>query len=140
MVVPRRDSRRGSPGCGRSAPGVPVDNGDVLAVRPLLPAVVFAALYGGWRSGLVATALSAALTAYFWMPTSQLFTSAEVADWLGLVIFLISGVFVTWVAEGLHRARARAAAAETQALLAAQREAAALELRKTMPLAKGAQE
>ena len=54
---------------------------------------------------------------------------ANPADWLGLVIFLLSGTMVAWVTEALHCARARAAAAETQALLAAEREAAAEALR-----------
>ena len=31
------------------------------------PAVIFAALYGGWRAGLLATALSAILADYFWI-------------------------------------------------------------------------
>jgi PAS domain S-box-containing protein len=76
------------------------------------PAVIFAALYGGRRAGLLATALSAILADYFWIePVGQL-AIATPADWLGLVIFLLSGTMIAWVAEALLRARARASEAE----------------------------
>ena len=94
------------------------------------PAVIFAALYGGRRAGLLATALSAILADYFWIEPTGQFALANPADWLGLVIFLLSGAMIAWVTEALLRARARAAAAETQALLAAEREAAAEALRR----------
>ena len=51
------------------------------------------------------------------------------ADWLSLVIFLLSGTMIAWVAESLLRAHARASQAETEALLAAEREAATEALR-----------
>ena len=89
------------------------------------PTVILAALYGGLRAGLLATALSAILADYFWIePTGQL-AAEQPADWLGLVIFLLTGGMVAWVINALLRARARVFAAETQVLLAAQREAAA---------------
>ena len=95
------------------------------------PAVIFAALYGGRRAGLLATALSAILADYFWIEPTGQFALGQPADWLGLVIFLLTGAMVAWVTEALHRARARASAAETQALLAAEREAAAEALRQS---------
>ena len=93
------------------------------------PAVMFAALYGGRRAGLLATALSAIIADYFWIEPTGQFALGQPADWLGLVIFLLTGAMIAWVTEALHRARARASAAETQALLAAEREAAAEALR-----------
>ena len=89
------------------------------------PAVMFAAIYGGLRAGLLATALSVILADYFWIKPAGQFTIGQPSDWLALVIFLLSGAMIAWVADSMHRARARASAAETQALLAAEREAAA---------------
>jgi PAS domain S-box-containing protein len=95
------------------------------------PAVMLAALYGGLRSGLLATALAALLAGYFWMePIGQL-TIRSPADLLSLFIFLLSGSMIAWVCEAMHRARARAKTAETKAVLAAEREAVADVLRKS---------
>ena len=60
-----------------------------------------------------------------------LFTVGGPADWLSLVIFLLSGLMIVWVIETMQRASARASAAETQLLLAAEREAATEVLRKS---------
>jgi PAS domain S-box-containing protein len=95
------------------------------------PAVMLAALYGGLRTGLLATALAAVLAGYLWIPSNSHFVFTYPADWLSLVIFLLSGLMIAWVSESMHRARTRASVAETQALLAAEREAAAEVLRKS---------
>jgi PAS domain S-box-containing protein len=76
------------------------------------PAVMFASIYGGLRAGLLATALSALLADYFWIEPAGRFTIGQPADWLGLVIFVLSGAMISWIADEMHRARARAAAAE----------------------------
>ena len=94
------------------------------------PAVILAALYGGRRAGLLATVLSAVTADYFWIKPAYRFAIAQPADGLALVVFLLTGAMVAWVSETLYRARARAAAAETQALLATQRQAAAEALRE----------
>ena len=65
------------------------------------PAVMLAALYGGSRAGLLATALSAILADYFWIEPTGSFAVAQTADWLGLVIFLLSGTMIAWVTEAL---------------------------------------
>jgi PAS domain S-box-containing protein len=96
-----------------------------------LPAVMISAIYGGWRAGLLATALSAILANYFWIEPTGQFILKEPADALGLAIFLLSGAMIAWITEVLHRARVRAHKAETQALLAAQREAVAETLRES---------
>ncbi len=85
------------------------------------PAVVLAALYGGLRAGLVAIVLSALFVNYFWMEPLAQFTIGNPADWLSLIIFMLGGLMIAWVSEAMHRASARASAAETQALLAAER-------------------
>ncbi len=88
------------------------------------PAVMFASIYGGLRAGLLATALSAIFVDYFWIgPTG--FAIGQPSDWLAIMIFLLSGAMIAWVSDAMSLARARASAAETQALLAAERAAAA---------------
>ncbi len=86
------------------------------------PAVMFAAIYGGLRSGLLATVMSTILVDYFWIdPVNQL-KIGDLSDQLSIVIFLLSGGMVSWITDSMHRARARASEAEAAALLAAERE------------------
>jgi PAS domain S-box-containing protein len=93
------------------------------------PVVILAALYGGWRTGLLATILSAIVVDYLWIEPAGQFTMGQPADLLGLVIFVLSGAMVAWFADAMQQARARASAAETQAKLAAERAAGAESLR-----------
>lgn len=93
------------------------------------PAVMFAALYGSLRAGLLATVLSAIFVDFFWIEPANHLTIGQPADWLPLMIFLLSGALISWITGAMHRARASVAAAETQALLASEREAASEALR-----------
>ncbi|MCX5643338.1 MAG: ATP-binding protein [Phycisphaerae bacterium] len=93
------------------------------------PAVMLAALYGGLPAGLLATALSAGLAAYFWMEPVGLAIQAP-GDWLALAIFLVSGTMISGVTEAMHRAQARAREAEVQAGWAAAERREAEVLRK----------
>ena len=95
------------------------------------PAVMLAALYGGLRAGLLAIVLSALIVDYFWMEPLGQFAIGSPGDLLSLVIFVLGGLMIAWISEAMHRARARASAAETQALLAAERVAAAETLRES---------
>ena len=88
------------------------------------PAVMLASIYGGLRSGLLATALSAIFVAYFWIEPAG-FAIGQPSDWLAMTIFLLSGTMIAGVSGAMHRARASASAAEKQALLANERAAAA---------------
>ncbi len=93
------------------------------------PAVMLAALYGGLRAGVLTTILSAGVAAYFWMePTGQL-AIASPADCLALGIFLASGSLISWITEGMLRAREHSAAAEAEARAAAERAQVAEALR-----------
>ncbi len=97
---------------------------DILGPRtPFLtfyPAVMLSALVGGAASGLVATA-GLGLAAYFWvLPQLAPFILSE-ASWLALGVFVASGAVVSAVAEGLLRARRRAALLEAEAVLTSQR-------------------
>jgi PAS domain S-box-containing protein len=93
------------------------------------PAVMLAALYGGLPAGLLATALSAGLAAYFWMEPAGLAIQAP-GDWLALAIFLVSGTMISGVTEAMHRAQARAREAELRAGWAAAERREAEVLRK----------
>jgi PAS domain S-box-containing protein len=95
------------------------------------PAVILAALYGGLRAGLLTTVLSAIIANYFWVEPVGQFTLRSSSDWVSLIVFLLSGSLITWVSETMHRARKRASEAETRALLAAERQAAAEVLQKS---------
>ena len=88
------------------------------------PAVVVAALYGGWRAGFLTLALSAAVGIYFWVQPVHTFTIRNPTDWLLLVTFLTTTALISFVTEAMHRARARARAAmEREVAALAQREA-----------------
>ena len=88
------------------------------------PAVMFAAIYGGLRAGLLATVLSCIFVDYFWMEPVGQFAIQQPADWLAMIVFLLSGVMIAGVSDAMHRARANASAAEKQVLLATERAAA----------------
>jgi len=84
------------------------------------PAVVLAALYGGLWAGLLAAALSAVAADYFWIGSFG-FAVGDSADWLGMAIFLLSGLLISWSIEAMHAAQTRAYKAETEAGVAAAR-------------------
>ena len=94
------------------------------------PAVMLAALYGGFRAGLLATVLSAALADYLWMEPLGHFAIKDPADVMSLAIFLLSCTMISWITEAMHRARVRAASAEAEAQIAAERQRAAEALRQ----------
>ena len=94
-------------------------------------AVILAALYGGLRAGLLATVLSTLIGDYFWIEPLGQFTTGSPADWANLLFFLLACTMISFIVEATHRARARAAAADTQALLSGERAAAAEILQKS---------
>ncbi len=96
--------------------------GDRAPFLVYYPAVVLVALYGGWRSGLVATVLSVALADYFWFEPVQGLWIGRTDDLLAITVFVVSCGLITLVAEGLHRAQRRAGEAEAKLALAAVRQ------------------
>ncbi len=95
------------------------------------PAMAIAALYGGFVAGLLATLVSAALASYFWLEPVGQFAVTNFADLISLVIFLAGGTMISYLAEAMYRAQARAHKAEEQSRLAAEREKAAVDLQKS---------
>ncbi|MCA9042646.1 MAG: hypothetical protein KDA65_20000, partial [Planctomycetaceae bacterium] len=72
------------------------------------PAVLVAAIIGGFGSGLLAVGLTC-LIALFGGPVlvSGPFIHTS-ADWLGMVVFIFNGTLMSALAEGMRRANARA--------------------------------
>ncbi len=85
------------------------------------PAVIVAALYGGLVAGLGATILSALLVGVFLMEPVGRLAISDPADWISMAVFLLSCAMVSWTAEAMRRAHARAEAAEAENRLAAER-------------------
>ena len=81
--------------------------GTRIAYVTFYPAVMIAALYGGFFTGLVATLLSCLTILILWpLFVDQPFIG-DPADWLGMAVFFINCMMVSGVVEAMHRARAR---------------------------------
>jgi signal transduction histidine kinase/CheY-like chemotaxis protein len=79
------------------------------------PAVMIAAIYGGLVGGLLATALACVLAVVFWpLLVAQPFVK-DLADWIGVAVFLLTGTMISGVAESMLRASARARRAQEAA-------------------------
>ncbi|MBZ5726388.1 MAG: PAS domain S-box protein [Acidobacteriia bacterium] len=85
------------------------------------PAVILAALAGGLRGGLLATALSALVADFAWMEPVGEFSIVASADWLAVAVFAMSGAMISWVSDAMLRAQVRASEAESQVKLATER-------------------
>ncbi len=81
------------------------------------PALVLAALYGGWRAGLLATLVAAVVVGFVWLPPLGFDVGAP-EDWLAIAVFVLAGAIVSLIAEGMHQAQARARKSEMSAQLA----------------------
>ena len=77
------------------------------------PAVMATALYGGFSSGMLATALTV-LVVLFWSPTDLPFID-DFGDWLGMGVFSLNGTLISLMSGAMHRARERATRAKEQA-------------------------
>ncbi len=65
------------------------------------PAVMLAALYGGFRGGVFATLLSATGVSYFWMEPVYSFTIGKPANLIAMALFISANIFMSWMAERL---------------------------------------
>jgi PAS domain S-box-containing protein len=75
---------------------------DRLVFIPFMPAIVVAAAWGGLGPGLVATLLGSALAGTAFLGPNPTATFTEPGRLLGIVIFVFSGVAVSWVCETFH--------------------------------------
>jgi diguanylate cyclase (GGDEF)-like protein len=90
--------------------------GDLPTYIFFYPAVIIAALFAGFRFGLLATAM-AALFADYWIIPPKGFTISSLPDAVGLAIFSFNGVFISVIAELYRRARTKAANYATELAL-----------------------
>jgi signal transduction histidine kinase/DNA-binding NarL/FixJ family response regulator len=67
------------------------------------PTVMLAALYGGLHSGLMATVVSALLS-FYWIHRGYM----SPVEWAAMGVFLLSCIMITFIAEAMIRAKARA--------------------------------
>ncbi|MCE5279330.1 MAG: PAS domain S-box protein [Planctomycetaceae bacterium] len=72
------------------------------------PAIVLAALYGGFGPGITATILSALMTEFFWIEPVGQFSIGSAANLLIMGIFIVGGIMISGVTEALLRAHTRA--------------------------------
>ncbi len=84
-----------------------------LAWLTFYPAVIVAALYGGFSAGLLGAFLSC-LAALFLLPVLVNPVIRDSADWLGMIVFFATCTMISGVAEAMHRARAQAKQANEQ--------------------------
>ncbi len=85
-----------------------------LIVTPFLafyPAVMLAALYGGFRAGVVATA-AAAIAGYFWAEPAGSFANPSPLDMLAIGVCTFNCLLLSWIAGLLRKAQARVRALE----------------------------
>jgi K+-sensing histidine kinase KdpD len=71
----------------------------------LWPALMFCAWYGGFGPGLLATLLSASAGAYFLLEPHHALALVKPADWVGTALFVLLGLFLSLLAERMHRAK-----------------------------------
>lgn len=82
------------------------------------PAVMAAALYGGFFSGILGTVLST-LVVLFWSPTEHPFID-DSGDWLGIAVFSVNGTLISLMSGAMHRAKESATQAKELAVAANQ--------------------
>lgn len=70
------------------------------------PAVIGAAWFGGLGPGLIASLLSTAAIAFFWIEPVRSLRVAHTGDVIGLVLYAVCAVVITLLIADLHRARA----------------------------------
>lgn len=86
-----------------------------LAWLTFYPAVMVVAIYGGAVAGLLATGLACLTVTFLWsLLVAQPFVK-EPADWLGMIVFVLTGAMISGVAEAMRRANHRAQVAQAQA-------------------------
>jgi signal transduction histidine kinase len=79
--------------------------GDVEPYMPFIIAVMVAASYGGWKPGLLATALGAVAGVYLFVAPYFSLRIEEASEWVAVSQFLIAGATTSWLCQALHRVR-----------------------------------
>ncbi|MFA7061046.1 MAG: response regulator [Pedobacter sp.] len=88
---------------------------DRLVWVTFYPAVVVAAVMGGWFAGVLTTVGTCLIAAYAWPIFIAKPFIDDYGDWLGMLAFFMNCLMIVAVAEMMHRARSRAESAKVQA-------------------------
>ena len=86
--------------------------GDRALYSTFFPSVLIAAYFGGFWPGLLVTILCAGIANYFLIEPLFTLGVKGTGDAVGLVLFAITGTFISGLYESLHRAQRRIVAAE----------------------------
>ena len=86
--------------------------GERALYSTVLPAVMIAAYFGGFRPGLMMTLLGALGTNYFVSAPAFTLSPKGTGDSLALILFVLTGTFISVLSESLHRAQWRIVADE----------------------------
>ncbi len=78
-------------------------------------AVVLSSSIGGVGPGLCTTLLSTVTALYFWRAPDRVGHAVEPREWVGIVLFVISGVAISLGNESLRRTSARESSAKAEA-------------------------
>jgi signal transduction histidine kinase/CheY-like chemotaxis protein len=86
-----------------------------LAWLTFYPTVMIVAIYGGFFTGLLATALACLTVTLLWPWLVVEPFIKNSADWLGMFVFVMTGTMISGVAEAMRRAQVRAKKAQERA-------------------------
>ena len=81
------------------------------------PAVLLAALLGGWRASMLATVVSAALAWLVFAPSHPAWETARLSAFIAMGIFITMGVLVSLSIEWMHRSQRRSGNSKFEALV-----------------------
>jgi PAS domain S-box-containing protein len=79
--------------------------GEVAPFLPFVLAVMLSGWYCGLGPGLLATVLSAFCGVFFFTPPHHTLRIEQAAEMAGLLLFVCTGVAISWVCESMHNAR-----------------------------------
>ncbi len=82
--------------------------GSTLTWITFYPAVLVAAVVGGFLPGLLATGLTCVITIFGWQPFVDAPFIKTHGDWLGVAVFILSGALISALAQAMRRANVRA--------------------------------
>ena len=78
-----------------------------LAWLTFYPAVMIAAVYGGLAAGLLATGLTCVTVKFLWSLLVETPFINTPADWIGMSVFVLTGMMISGVASAMRRSEAR---------------------------------
>lgn len=87
-------------------------NSNLSTFMTFLVAVMIASWFGGLGMGLLATALSAVLSWYFFLSPHYSFAINALEHGLQLILFVLEGLVISALVEAMHRARRQAERAQ----------------------------